>query len=339
VTPDLLGFLDRTGRFVETNPAWMTLLGHTAQEISGCHFTDLIHPDDVKRTMAAFDQVNAGLPVLNFVNRYRCKDGSYHWISWNAVPEDEQFFCSGRCITAEKENEAALRTRDQEAKLREQFIAVLSHDVRNPLAAINAASRVIQRAAQDDQTREMVASIQSSTGRIARLIDDVMDFARARLGGGLNIDRKKDHDVQPILEHVAQEIQLGHPGTEIVTEYDFCDPIYCDADRIAQMISNLLANAAVHGRQGAPVTMSAEDREGAFYLRVTNLGDPIPDDVRQMLFEPFARGNVRQSRQGLGLGLFIAREIARGHGGDLTVASDARSTVFTFRMPRLKAVS
>ncbi|MEX1235322.1 MAG: PAS domain-containing sensor histidine kinase [Roseovarius sp.] len=335
VTPDLLGLLDMAGRFVAANPAWMTLLGYGQDEVAGRHFADLIHPEDVENTLRVFERVKAGQPIFNFVNRYRCKDGSYHWISWHTVPEDEYFFCSGRCITAEKENEAALRTRDEEAKLREQFIAVLGHDVRNPLAAINAAARIIARKAQDDETHEMIASIEGSSARIARLIDDVMDFARARLGGGLDIDREQEYDVKEILEHVAQEISLAHPDTEIVTEYDFCDPIRCDAGRISQMISNLLANAVLHGQEGAVVTMSAQDQKGSFYLWVTNLGAPIPDAVRAMLFEPFARGNLAQSRQGLGLGLFIAREIARAHGGDLTMTSDEGSTVFTFRMPRL----
>ncbi len=334
VTPDLLGFLDREGRFVATNPAWLNLLGYTHEEVEAHSFLDLIHPEDVRRSEDAFELIARGRPVLNFVNRYRRKDGQYEWLSWHAVPEDDYFFCTARCITTEREQAAQLKTRDEEAALREQFIAVLSHDVRNPLAAINAASRVIGRASQDAQTLEMVESIQGSTWRIARLIDDVMDFARARLGGGLDIERHTDYDVKPILEHVAQEIELAHPDIEIVTEYSFCDPLRCDSARIAQMISNLLANAVSHGTKGAPVTLSAEDRDGSFYLWVTNTGDPIPDDVRQMLFEPFARGAVGQSQQGLGLGLFISREIARAHGGDLTMTSDAVGTIFTFRMPR-----
>ncbi len=335
VTPDLLGFLDREGRFVVTNPAWFNVLGYTHEEVAAGSFLDLVHPDDVKRSEAAFERVGCGLPVLNFANRFRRKDGQYEWLSWHAVPEDDYFFCSARCITAEREQSAQLKTLDQEAALREQFIAVLSHDVRNPLAAINAASRVIGRGTQDTQTLEMVESIQGSTNRIARLIDDVMDFARARLGGGLGIERHTDYDVKPILEHVAQEIELAHPNVEILTEYSFCDPLKCDSGRIAQLISNLLANAVTHGAKGAPVTLSAEDRDGSFYLWVTNTGDPIPEDVRRMLFEPFARGIVRQSQQGLGLGLFISREIARAHGGDLTMTSDRVGTVFTFRMPRI----
>ncbi len=334
VTPDLLGFMNRAGRFVETNPAWFKILGYTGAEIEDRHFSDLIHPEDVDRTQGAFEQVNGGQPVLSFVNRYRRKDGGYEWISWHAVPEDGNFFCSGRCITAEKEKEAALRTRDEEASLREQFIAVLGHDVRNPLAAINAASRVIGRNTDDAQIGEMIASIQGSTARIARLIDDVMDFARARLGGGLRIEEHIDYDVKPILEQTVREISLAHPEAEIITEYDFCDPIRCDSGRIAQLISNLLANAVVHGEKGAPVTVSAQDRGGSFYLWVTNLGEPIPASVRKMLFEPFARSAARDTQQGLGLGLFIAREIARAHGGDLTMRSDADGTVFTFRMPR-----
>ncbi|MCQ0094014.1 PAS domain S-box protein [Roseovarius sp. M141] len=335
VTPDLLGFMNNEGRFVETNPAWFKILGYTGAEIDDQHFTDLIHPDDINRMQAAFDQMSGGQPVLNFVNRFRRKDGGYEWISWHGVPEGGLFFCTGRCITAEKENEAALRTREQEASLREQFIAVLGHDVRNPLAAINAASRVIARNTEDPQIGEMIASIQGSTDRIARLIDDVMDFARARLGGGIRIEEHVDHDVKPILEQTVREISLAHPEAEIITEYDFCDPIRCDSERIAQLISNLLANAVVHGEKGAAVTVSAQDRDGSFYLWVTNLGEPIPANVRKMLFEPFARSNARDTQQGLGLGLFIAREIARAHGGDLTVKSDADSTVFTFNMPRV----
>lgn len=334
VTPDLLGFLNREARFTDTNPAWFKVLGYTSEEVEGRPFLDFIHPDDLAKTRRAFRQINDGIPVLNFVNRHRCKDGSYEWLSWNTVPEGDSFFCSGRSITVEKNNEAALRTSEEEAKLREQFIAVLGHDVRNPLAAINAASRMIGRSSEDAQITEMVASIQGSTARIARLIDDVMDFARARLGGGLNLNEHTDHDVQPILEHAVREIQLAHPKTEIITEYDFCDPIRCDSGRISQLISNLLANAVVHGEVGAPVTVSAQDRDGSFYLWVTNLGEPIPPEVRKMLFEPFARGNVRQSQQGLGLGLFIAREIARAHGGDLTMTSEPEGTVFTFNMPR-----
>ncbi len=334
VTPDLLGFLNRDGRFTDTNPAWFKVLGYTAEEIEGCPFLDFIHPDDVPKTRNAFNQISRGIPVLNFVNRYRCKDGSHEWLSWNSVPEGDSFFCSARCITAEKENEAALRTREEEAKLREEFIAVLGHDVRNPLAAINAAARVIGRSSGDAQIAEMVDSIQGSSARIARLIDDVMDFARARLGGGLNLNEHVDHDVKPILEHAVKEIELAHPQTTIITEYDFCDPIRCDSGRISQLISNLLANAVVHGEKGAPVTVSAQDRDGSFYLWVTNLGEPIPPEVRKMLFEPFARGNVRQSQQGLGLGLFIAREIARAHRGDLTMRSEPEGTVFTFNMPR-----
>ncbi|PVA10495.1 PAS domain-containing sensor histidine kinase [Pelagivirga sediminicola] len=335
VTPDLLGFMDREGRFVETNPAWLRVLGYTEAELENCHFIDLIHPDDMMRTQLNFDRVSAGLPVLNFVNRYRRKDGDYEWISWHSVPEDKLFFCSGRCVTDEKANEAALKTRDDEAKLREQFIAVLGHDVRNPLAAINAAARVIGRATEDAQVHEMLGSIEGSSGRIARLIDDVMDFARARLGGGMNIDRDGEYDVKPILEHTAQEISLAHPDIEIITEYDFCDPIHCDADRMAQLVSNLLANAVTHGEPGAPVTMGAKDHDGWFYLWVANRGEPIPPEAREMLFEPYTRADLRQSQQGLGLGLFIAREIARGHGGELTVESDDERTVFTFSMKRL----
>jgi len=320
VAPDLLGFLTREGSFTDTNPAWLKTLDFTAAEVLGRSFMDFIHPEDLDSTRTALVRINNGFPLLNIVNRFRCKDGSYEWLSWNVVPEEGYFFCSARYITAEKKNEAALRTHEEEVKLRDQFIAVLGHDVRNPLAAINAAARMIGRSAEDSQTQDMVASIMGSTGRIANLIDDVMDFTRAQLGGGLNIDWRTSHDVTPILEQTVREISLAHPETEILTEYSFCDPVYCDAGRISQLKSNLVANAVVHG---APITVSAKDRDSSFYLWVTNLGEPIPENIRHMLFEPFVRSNVRQSQNGLGFGLFIAREMARGNGGDLTMTSDA----------------
>lgn len=334
VTPDLLGILTREGYFESTNPAWQTVLGYRSSEIESRHFFDFIHPADIARTHSAFDQIKSGRPVLAFENRYRHRDGGYRDLSWNSIPEGDKFFCSARDITQQKANETALRSTEAEARFREQFVAVLGHDLRNPLAAISAAARMIGREIQSHDVKAMLDSIDGSVDRMTRMIDDVMDFTRARLGGGITIERDSDTPLRPSLEHTVNEIRLGHPGIRIDEKMDFRDPVHCDAQRICQMLSNLLANAVAHGSPDQPILVAARDEGERFVLSVRNSGDPIPTEMRDSLFDPFARGNLRENGSGLGLGLFIASQIAQAHHGRLDFRSDRSATEFTFVMHR-----
>lgn len=334
VTPDLLGVVDASGVFTDTNPAWFITLGLLPEEIESRQFFHFVHPDDISRTEAAFERVKHGHPVLQFENRYRHKDGSYRWLSWNAVPEGDRFFCSARDVTRAKENEAHLATREQEARFREQFIAVLGHDLRNPLSAVGAALRLLENEPQSAKALEILALGRQSVTRMSSLINDILDFARARLGNGVEIDHAEKTDLRPVLSQTVEEIRLANPGTELREEYSFQDPLGCDPERMAQLVSNLLSNAVTHGTPGKPVTVTARDDGGDFILSVTNSGAPIPAETMGRLFEPFTRAEMRASQNGLGLGLFIAQQIAKGHGGLLTAQSDEQTTVFTLRMPR-----
>jgi len=217
------------------------------------------------------------------------------------------------------------------SELREQFIAVLGHDLRNPLASISAGTRLLQKAAMDQQTRPIIDMMHRSVARMAGLIDNVLDFARGRLGGGLTLPRQTV-EVEPILRQVIDELQSVHPESRIETTFDLAHPIDADPGRIAQLFSNLLANALTYGRQGAPVRVRSS-AGGSFVLSVTNEGEPIPAAAMERLFYPFARGGVRPSQQGLGLGLYIASEIARAHSGRIDVTSSSDETCFSFSMP------
>ena len=219
--------------------------------------------------------------------------------------------------------EGSLATERRDAELREQFIAVLGHDLRNPLASIQAGIRVARRPNADlSGTFDMM---HASTVRMAKLVDNVMDLARAKLGGGLNLDVTQT-DLQPILNHVIDELRSAHPGREVLTQIDV-QPVMCDGGRIGQMLSNLLANALSHGAD-EPVTVSASTKNG-LELVVANRGVPIPEEARANLFKPFYRG---KSVQGLGLGLYICDEIAKAHGGEISVSSTADETKFAFKM-------
>lgn len=132
---------------------------------------------------------------------------------------------------------------------------------------------------------------------------------------------------------MVDELRLASPGRVIKTEFAIDRPVNCDLFRVGQLLSNLLGNALTHGASNNPVVVHAETTEDSFTLWVANAGEPIPESSMAKLFEPFFRGQVRASRQGLGLGLHIAFQIAKAHGGELRVSSTVEETRFTFTMP------
>jgi phosphoserine phosphatase RsbU/P len=166
---------------------------------------------------------------------------------------------------------------------------------------------------------------------MAGLIDNLMDFARGQLGGGLPLDLVRDAEVQPVVEQVLAETRIASPTRVIHSELTITETVTCDPGRIGQLLSNLLANALTHGDPAGPVWVRAHVESGAFELSVANIGEPIPPPMLDRLFQPFVRGAVRPGQQGLGLGLYIASEIARAHGGSLHVTSSPEETRFTFR--------
>jgi hypothetical protein len=231
------------------------------------------------------------------------------------------------------ESQAQLLSERHAAELREQFIAVLGHDLRNPLASIQAGGRLLARSSLDDRARMLVSAMQASVMRMAGLIDDVMDFARARLGGGFEIERRTDANLREAILLAVEELRLANPDREIVAEIALDAAVACDSGRVAQLLSNLLANALRHGEDAGAVSVRAATAEGRFALSVANAGPPIPPERQALLFQPFERAEHHHGQQGLGLGLYIAAEIARAHGGTLSVASDPAETRFTFSMP------
>ena len=218
--------------------------------------------------------------------------------------------------------------------LREQFIAVLGHDLRNPLAALAAGiSMLEQEESLSDRGRAVLAEMRGSVKRSTGLTEDLVDFARGRLGGGIGVACDSAAPLTPVLQQVVSEVRAFAPEYRIETRWAIEEPVHCDRARLAQLASNLLANAVTHGRQGSPVRFEAETEREVFRLSVANAGTPIPDHVREKLFMPFFRGGARASRNGLGLGLFIASEIAKAHGGSLEVESNPQETRFTLTMP------
>jgi sigma-B regulation protein RsbU (phosphoserine phosphatase) len=217
--------------------------------------------------------------------------------------------------------------------LREQFIAVLGHDLRNPLASIAGGASLLRKEALSERGARILDMIQGSVVRMSGLIDNVLDFARGRLGGGIALAREANVALEPILQQVVNELRVGAPGRSIKTDFVLPDRVNCDASRFGQMISNLLANALTHGSLDEPVRIYAGTNGAELKIWIANGGEPISPAAMEQLFQPFFRGGALPSQQGLGLGLHIASEIAKAHGGEIEVVSTPQETRFTFRMP------
>ena len=288
----------------------------------------------------------ARLPVLVNAAERRAPDGVHQWTRmtvFNATErrryERELLAARSAADAAWKEVEELHRTvqahllgERSTAALREELIAVLGHDLRNPLAAIDSGMHLQLRTSLDNKAFAVVGLVQNSIGRMAGLIDNVMDFARGRLGGGLTLDRNADEPVEPMLRQVVEELRASNPDRVIEARFAMDGAVGCDRRRVGQVASNLLGNALTHGDPSGEIRLTAATQDGWFELSVANGGEPIPAAMLPRIFEPFSRGQVRPSMQGLGLGLYICHEIATAHGGTLQVTSTSHGTRFTFRM-------
>ncbi|QBE64204.1 GAF domain-containing sensor histidine kinase [Pseudoduganella lutea] len=219
------------------------------------------------------------------------------------------------------------------SQLREQFIAVLGHDIRTPLSSILHGAQLLQRRGVDETTLTIARTIQRSSQRIARMIDDVLDFARGRLGGGIATELEAVDDLAEALAQVVVECKSEHSQRAIVSDIAIPGTVWCNRDRVTQLLSNLLANALRYGEAGTPVHVSAKVEDGTFKLCVANEGETIAPEKLGKLFQPYWRDDDGQPRRGLGLGLYIASEIAHAHGGTLSAVSQHRHTEFTYSAP------
>jgi signal transduction histidine kinase len=228
--------------------------------------------------------------------------------------------------------EAAPIKERKTTELREQFIAVLGHDLRNPLFAISAGAEMLLRKPKDPANEQRARHILTSARRATKLVDDVLDFARGSLGHGIPVNIEPCPDLGDVLRHVIAEIRSIHPKRIIQSSIGDLSDIHCDRERVAQLLSNLLANAVVHGDPDGPIEVSAQVNEGQFVLSVKNHG-LIAEDALPQLFQPYSRPTGGTPQAGLGLGLYIADQIAQAHGGKLEVEStEPQGTTFTFSL-------
>jgi sigma-B regulation protein RsbU (phosphoserine phosphatase) len=284
--------------------------------------------------------VGERLPMIANAAERRDADGTLLFTALVVIKATDRRRYERQLVDSRSELQKGLASERETAELREQFIAVLGHDLRNPLAAISAGARILQRSGALQQQKELrvLDMINSTVTRMSDLIDNILDFARGRLGGGIKLHRDA-RPLEPVLEQVVDELRTSSPQRLIETSFEITGPVNCDRTRIGQLASNLIGNALTHGARDEPVRVGARTEGDEFKLWVANAGEPISEAAMQRLFEPFFRGEVRYSRQGLGLGLHIASQIAQAHSGRIEVTSTPDETRFVFTMPLIPAAS
>jgi signal transduction histidine kinase len=231
------------------------------------------------------------------------------------------------------ESARVLKNEQQNAEIREQFIAMLGHDLRNPVNAISNAVQLQLRSELDERNKRLAAIISDATTRTKGLINNILDFASGKLGGGIKLNYDNELSVNETINQVVTELNMAWPEIEIITDIELSSELKADYRRVAQLLSNLLGNAITHGERGKSISIKLKEITEGKKLTVTNSGTPIPASLLPHLFLPFSRGKVTAGQEGLGLGLYIAKEIALAHQGSINVESDNNQTEFTILFP------
>ncbi len=339
VTPDLMGALDAQGYFKTSNPAWKTMLGWTEEEVRRIPIWDFLHPDDVEPTRAGFGLTQVGQPAIQFPNRYRCKDGSYRWISWVGVPEDGLVYCTGRDITAEKEREAELEAAQQALRQSQKMEAVgqltggLAHDFNNLLAGISGSLELITMRLAQGRTGEVeryVNAAQGAANRAASLTHRLLAFSRRQTLAPQPTDVKRL--VAGMTDLIGRTVG-PHVRLETVDAVGLW-PSLIDPSQLENAILNLCINARDAMPEGGTITIETANRwldgrmarerglEHGQYISlcVSDTGTGMTPDVISKAFDPFF--TTKPIGVGTGLGLSMIYGFAKQSGGAVYIYSE-----------------
>ncbi len=335
-----------SGRPVLTNQQQEALQGsplHLARDISEYTVFQGYHPDGRPYRPEEWPLARSlmtGEVVTGEEMKLLRRDGSLATVAISSSPVRNT---EGRVVAGVAISQDVTRQKAQEEELRrriefeQQLLGIVSHDLRNPLNAIVLGARgLLRREELDAQTVRSAARILGSAERATRLVRDLLDFTQTRLGGGIPLQRR-ELDLRELARQVVEEVQAAHPERELRVEARGSGQGAWDADRIAQVLTNLASNAVSYSPAGTPVTVRVRGEGEDVVLEVHNLGTPIPREALGRLFEPMQRAaqGVDLTSRSVGLGLYIVDQLVRAHGGTVEVRSTAEEgTTFTVRLPR-----
>jgi PAS domain S-box-containing protein len=319
----------RGNRFTEANDAMLAMMGCSREDFEARRpdWREVTAPEYHGRCDRAWNAINARQRVEPFESEYVRNDGSrLPVVVAGAVLLDRNEWA---CIVLDNSD------RDRAAKFRERLVAIVSHDLRTPLTSIMLTAAAAARTGDAPLTHLMSRVLRAGT-RMSRIVDDVLDYSQAALGSGVPIHREPCC-MHTLVEAIIAELQPVYPGRRF--ELSGPEDVMGEWDpaRLTRVLENLLTNAARYSPPDSPISVAwHRDSVGEVALSVHNEGPPIPPEVLPHLFEPFRTARHRQSRQSRGLGLYIAREIVRAHGGQISIDSRAPSgTTVTIRLPQV----
>jgi PAS domain S-box-containing protein len=344
--------LDTGGHVATWNIGAERIKGYRADEIIGKHFSTFYPPEDI-----AAGKTERELEIAIREGRFEeegwriRKDGSRMWANVTITalrdPHGELigFAKVTRDLTERREAEEKLRALTAEKavlaekarihEFQERFLAILGHDLRNPLASIDMGARILRQRTTDPVDIRVLDRMHASSLRMSRMIEQILDLTRTRLAGGLELN-PQPLDLRDAIMRVVEELRVAHPGRSIeVTSPSL--PGRWDKDRLEQVFSNIVGNAVHHGAPAKPVAVRGRVEHRFVVVDVHNEGPPIPEELQPMIFNPFRRGK-RDSRSsktaGLGLGLYISNEVVTAHGGSIALRSNVtEGTTFQIRLP------
>lgn len=327
---------DPDGRIILQNEASKRMFGVHAPSEEASWGMASFHLDTPVDDLPLLRALKTGESTTGQLLPFRRLDGSEIWISINAGPVRDEAGDVIAAVTAfddVTEQRRTARELEEQALLRERFMAILGHDLRTPTAAVVMSAQLLGRAGPlTPEQAELLRRIESSGRRMERMIRDLLDFGRIR-SGRIAVERAPA-DLATITAEALDELRKTWPDRCITDDLDPCVTGEWDADRLAQVVSNLVGNALVHGAPDRPVRVRLRARDGEAFLEVRNVGPPIPPELARDLFRPFRVAKHRSEGNGLGLGLFISHAIASAHDGSIALSHDGEEVVFALRLPR-----
>ncbi len=347
---DLFCIAGLDGYFKRLNPAWQGLLGFTTQELMARPYAEFVHPDDLQATAAETQRLRNHELTFTFENRYRCKDGSYKWLSWNAVsvPQHGSIFAVARDMTERKAAEHRieqqnldLAARNSEVehatKLKSKFLASMSHELRTPLNAIVGFSGLLseETAGQlNEKQKRFVGHIKQGADHLLQLINDILDLSK--IEAGLLEIRCEKFDIENALPEVlstirplamAKNIEVSH---QIKTER----LVYADRIRFKQILYNLLSNAVKFTAKGGRISIDTADQVDSICVSVTDTGIGIRPEDQEVIFQEFRQVGGTGAHEGTGLGLTITKRLVEQQGGQIWLESEpGKGSRFSFTLP------
>ncbi|MCP3136759.1 sensor histidine kinase [Pyxidicoccus xibeiensis] len=331
---------DLHGRITHWNHGAEVLFGYTAGEMLGESPMRLYPEQDFGAAAGDLARIREGEDYRGEWKGRR-KDGAEVWVDIHTTVlnnEDGQalgFIGVAKDITERKRLGSELLRR---VDFERQLIGIVSHDLRNPLSVmLLAASTLLRRDGLEERTvKRHLERIVASGERASRMIRDLLDFTQARLGGGIALARDMA-DLHDVARNVVEDLRVAHADRDLRLELTGEGQGEWDADRMAQVMTNLVSNALSYSPPDTPVIVRARGTEAEWALSVHNAGDPIPEGVRAALFQPMHRGagETHTASRSVGLGLYIVRHLVDAHGGTVELASaPGQGTTFTVRLPR-----